>query len=391
MILCLPNSQATFASYGSLSNEHFFRIGSRIWRLFNDHRELRMIFNPPESFDANRAGSWNPLSRLSSVSQPLCGNPIRGEIFTLERCEFLLKLILTQTSAPADSYICSPGYYNFTGRKGARIHTDGTNLMCVVAKHPNIDNVQLIFPSICADPEKGDEHLLSVVPSLLDQNQNVRIARLSDAATRRLLAKSEGNETFTLQEVPEDVLDWKYPIYVLNTDDVLKRVGGGFEQIRQRLRKLDRNELQIEPLDPTKSVNELLSFIQTWAASLKRTHPYHLHDLIQPSRAILDIFQTHPKKFSGQVIRMSGAIVSFALWEIPLIDGMPANEFAVASCHRIKGLSEWQIVTMCEQLNETGIRQVNIGGSEVIGLDRFKRKFNPEITEVLHSLEVIRR
>ena len=57
----------------------------------------------------------------------------------------------------------------------------------------------------------------------------------------------------------------------------------------------------------------------------------------------------------------------------------------------VSGLSDYQMVALCRDLDERGIRYVNVGGSETRSLDAFKAKYQPEETLKILSADVMYR
>ena len=99
----------------------------------------------------------------------------------------------------------------------------------------------------------------------------------------------------------------------------------------------------------------------------------------------MDLFLLKNTNLEGQLIYHHDQLKSFAIWDKI---GIFSNEFAIASDKEIDGLSEYQMYNMCIQLEQEGIKKVNIGGSETNGLDRFKKKFHPAYSYNLNTFLV---
>lgn len=306
--------------------------------------------------------------------------------FTAEKIYRKISTLKISRLEEYDSYCISPGYYGFTGRNGIWIAESDSSLL-VFCKHPNTPDRLLIFPEICS----YDSFLLTLnfLERLNSKEIDIQLARFSQKQKELLLEQlkvSSNDRKLTLQSMQEEVLDWKYPTYILNTESVLLRKGSGFEQLRQRLRKLEKSSITTAPLDPDRHRKEILKHVNRWA-NHSSYDCYSLDDLMSPAMRLLDLFESKPSQFSGQVLYINNTLQSYCIWEYPLINGLPANELAIASSKEIQGLSEWQMVLMCEQMYKEGILRVNVGGSETHGLDRFKRKFAPCKSRKLFSLE----
>jgi hypothetical protein len=283
-----------------------------------------------------------------------------------------------------ESYSLSPGYYELTGRNGGWMFSDG-HAAVVVCRHPNRPQTILVYPEISDSPDY--RLTLDIVSALLEANLHVNLVRYGEPQRLNLLKCMEGEPHLRFNVVLEDVLDWRYPVHVLGTAEVVERVGGGFQQIRQRLRKLDPATFSVVPLSPDIARLEVLNHVYRWATNFG-VGDFCMQDLVAPATKMLEMFCARPEHFSGQVIMIRGEIESCCIWENPIRAGQPANQLVVCSSNSIKGLSEWQVVKMCEKLHQDGITSVNLGGSETHGLDRFKRKFAPVMRWRLETIEV---
>lgn len=317
--------------------------------------------------DRNISGTW--LDILISFDYNTFSNFVQNADFTREHYE---------------SYSLSPAYYQFTGRNGAWLHIDD-NAAVVVCTHPNRPEEILLFPEISQTSDYRLTH--KVLDQLLMSYKIIKLARFTDIQKEAFLCSADSYSHLSLKPVIEMCLDWQYPAYVLNTQNLITRTGAGFERIRQRLRKLDRDAFSARPLTPSIAQNELRNHIKRWASNFNHDG-YTFEDLISPASKLIDIFCSHPERLSGQVIYIDNKIESYCIWENPVHPDLPANELAISSSNYIKGLSEWQMVTMCAALHSHGINTVNIGGSETHSLDRYKRKFSPVQTFALNSIEV---
>lgn len=276
-----------------------------------------------------------------------------------------------------DSYKYSPVYYAFTGRRGAWIYKN----KIIICWHPNLSNILLIYPPISKEIKSIDFMLLKELLIQLPKSQDITIqlCRINELEVQEL---KETNILSNLIYIEEKVLDWKYPVYLLNTNEVSLLRGKQFQQVRQRLNNLEVSNCRIETLAIRKHMIEIISLLKEWGMQFTYDN-YSLDDLVSPSKTLLDFFNKEFFNLHGQTIYYKNKLKAFCIWEEN--NDSPANEFAIASDKNICGLSEFQMHSMCKELKLRNINYINIGGSETDGLNRFKKKFNPYKTYNLKS------
>lgn len=289
-----------------------------------------------------------------------------------------------------DSYLLSPAYYEFTGRKGAWMYrTDDS--FTVICWHPNKKGKILIFPTISNKGYNAGTTVLSKIINQLPASSNgIQLARLNKEGAllyKKDIERNLFSEKIGIIPAKETLLDWLFPSYTLSTSSIEKLQGSKFQHIRQRINKLNREDIIIEKLDAHIHRPELIELISKWAYEFNYDD-YQLEDLLSPGIKLLDMMQQEHSKLSGQVIRYKNKIESFCIWEKPITGILPANELAIAASKDIKGLSELQMVEMCKALKEDGIEYVNIGGSESTGLDLYKKRFNPVSSHEMGTMEI---
>ena len=278
-----------------------------------------------------------------------------------------------------DSYSCSPVYYLMTGRKGGWIIKKGA-LSFITMLHPNMEQCMLIFPAF---RENGNSIDLSeekeLAEILLKENpllESVRIARVPESLV----------ESCSDIIIDEDLLDWRYPIRILDVDGILSLKGKGYAQVRQRLNRFQIEHCTIHKIETFSDYNIVLNMVREWIREFPYTE-YSEADLLQPTRTLLNLMNNEKLKISGQIIRYDERPVSYCIWEEK---SDIANAYAMSAERKIPGLAEYNIVTMCRQLAKKGIKKVNIGGSETEGLNRYKKKFSPIQSIPLYTCEIRR-
>ncbi len=280
-----------------------------------------------------------------------------------------------------DSYMYSPVYYLFTGRQGGWMYQDDNGICDVILSHPNKAGASVVLPAF--DAKSGmiyPQVSQDIIYALYDQypDADISLGRYPESC-------KDGIDKVHFQSVPETLLDWLYPTRILSTSDVYNLYGKGFQQVRQRLNQLDKTHLKTDIIQIKHDWHELLDVVYDWACQHGMAD-YTYDDLTGPSRALLDLMQNADLKLYGQKVLYRGHIKAFCIYEIA--NNIIANEFAVSADKQMPGLSEFQIYEMCKRLHTFGVKYVNLGGSETLGLDRFKKKFSPIISHRLQTYKL---
>lgn len=294
----------------------------------------------------------------------------------IDACSGLTESFFTQY----DSYMYSPVYILFTGRNGVWVKQNN-RVYDFILSHPNKDNAYIVLPAFEIHsgrifPKMSQDILCNIVEK--NPDTDISLGRFPEQE-QPLVDK----DVFLL--VSENVLDWKYPTRILSTEAVYNLRGKNFQQVRQRLNQLNKNCLKTENINLNKDRQEILNVIYNWANQYG-TSKYTYDDLIEPSKFLLDLMNDKDLKLYGQKILYKGEIKSFCIYEI--VNNFIANEFAISADRLIPGLSEFQIYEMCKQLYNNGIKYINLGGSETLGLDRFKKKFAPIMSYNLQTYKI---
>lgn len=286
-----------------------------------------------------------------------------------------------------DSYVISVPYYLLTGRKGASLYTRGHSSL-VVCKHPHIEGRLMVFPEIGA----ADGTLTCRVLEALESPPNgIQLARYTDKDFCHLIEAGERlshNKKYELHEVEEHVMDWKYPVHILNTEQVATLKGNAFDKIRNKYNKASTH-LEVLPLTDTKANAIMRSSLMFWVGSMIYTGKETGHDLMEFYTTLFKQIEATPEMYGGFVALSEGAPAGFTIWDKPAA-GI-ANGIASLNHLKIKGMSEFQTITACSMLRAEGVLKYNIGGSETEGLNRHKLEYRPEQSIQLHSYEVVKK
>lgn len=277
-----------------------------------------------------------------------------------------------------DTYSCSPVYYLMTCRRGGWIYKYQDNYI-VTSLHPNVDDCVLIFylfdESVTTYKYCCIEQLAKTILLKNTDIKRVRISRLTEKiamCNRQLL-------------VEEDLLDWKYPVHILDVDSVVQLKGKGFAQIRQRLNQLLLDSCKSKLIKINDDYTIIINMVKNWIEEFPYSN-YNIDDLLQPTQKLLTLMKDDTLCINGQIIYYNGVPSAYCIWEER---GTIANAFAMSADRKISGLAEYNIVEACRYMKNRNIHKLNIGGSETEGLNRYKRKFNPVDSIDLYTWEIV--
>lgn len=276
-----------------------------------------------------------------------------------------------------DSYSVSPVYYLMTGRKGGMIFDDSQQCIIVV-NHPNLDNCVLVFPAIPILNNRLDLSLeFEIARKIMTERpaSKVKIARVPVLIAQK----------YPHAAIEEDLLDWRFPVHILDVEGVSFLKGKGYQQVRQRINSLNVDVCVVKPIDVHKDRNIILNMTLKWAREFPYAQ-YSSDDLILPTKTLLRLMENSELNIFGQIIYYNGVASSYCIWEER---NHIANAYSMSADRSISGLAEYNIIMMCRHLYSKGIINVNIGGSESEGLNRYKKKFSPIQSISLKSCVVI--
>jgi hypothetical protein len=270
-----------------------------------------------------------------------------------------------------DSYLTSPVYYSFTGRNGLWVYEKDETFV-LACRHPNIPNQILIFPQL-------EKHRSDLVADLLGAmpvpSNGVQIARSKSANTSALPDIHFDTRHVAFQKKEETVLDWKYPVRILSTDEVAALSGHKYMKIRNHIRALKKHSVNVVPFDAIHHSRALERLLHRWA-KYNATSPAEYEHLYAPYETLFSQSIDKPPGLAGQMVFVDGELQSVGLWDVSNKTQRTANVFVNFCNTEIRGLSEFSMVKCCETLSAEGVRYVNLGGSESESLDAYKRKFD---------------
>lgn len=270
-----------------------------------------------------------------------------------------------------ESFSKSLPYYSLTGRKGLKIFQDDNAMVCI-AKHPHTEDTILVFPEI-----NGDYCLtVKVLNQLASSNFKVALARYTEENFRELNKAIQNNAVKLIQTInikEEDILDWKYPARILDTEKVSKMTGKSLKGVRYKFNKTACG-MKVIPLSHPDAERTIRASILLWASGMIFAGNETGHDMTEFYDVLVKHIVMFPSLFDGFAVTNGKEALGFSVWDCT---GDTANSLASLSKRAVDGISEFQKVTACKILAEKGIKYFNLGGSETKTLDDFKMKFQP--------------
>ncbi len=270
-----------------------------------------------------------------------------------------------------DSFSKSLPYYLLTGRKGLKVYQNENTMVCI-AKHPHDEDSVLIFPEI-----NGDYSLtVQILNRLSSSGLNVQLARYTDENCNQLGQAIETNALKLIKSIKlkeEDILDWKYPVRILDTEKVSKMSGKRLKGIRHKFNRAV-DDFEVLPLSHPKAVKAIRASVMLWASGMIFAGNETGHDMTEFYDTLVKHIVAFPSLFDGFALTNGKEALGFSVWDYT---GDIANSLASLSKRSIDGMSEFQKVTACRMLSDKGIKRFNLGGSETDTLDYFKMKFQP--------------
>ena len=270
-----------------------------------------------------------------------------------------------------ESFSKSLPYYLMTGRRGLKVFQNENTMVCI-AKHPHDEDSVLIFPEI-----NGDYSLtVQVLNRLSSSGLNVQLARYTHENRKQLGQAVEANALKLVKSIKlkeEDILDWKYPVRILDTVKVSKMSGKKLKGIRHKFNRA-ADDYEVLPLSHPEAVKAIRASVLLWASGMIFAGNETGYDMTEFYDTLVKHIVAFPSLFDGFAVTNGKEALGFSVWDYT---GDTANSLASLSRRSIDGMSEFQKVTACRMLSDKGIKRFNLGGSETDSLDYFKMKFQP--------------
>ncbi len=285
-----------------------------------------------------------------------------------------------------DSFLTSPVYYAFTGRLGLWLYRR-RGAFLPVCWHPNLPGVVLVFPLRGRPNATILNDLLHDMP---EPPQGVRYSRMrpdADAAALLNRVENTARRELTLEPMIEPILDWRFPIQILQTGRVAALSGGKYMHVRNRMRQLKGCDVKIKPFSAAGHRRAQAGLLHRWA-NHNAANRDEYESLSAPYESLFAWSLEKDSGLSGLMIFVDDALQAIGLWDVSNAERKTANLFANFCNVGINGLSEMLIVKSCEALSAQGVGYLNLGGSETANLDRFKAKFDPALSLERCSLDI---
>jgi hypothetical protein len=327
-----------------------------------------------------------------------CVKPVRVDDF------YKLRGFLSR-SCTHDSYCRSAVYFAFTGRgKVWTLECNDSHL--ILLPHPNLGETLLVFfPFVRAVSEFVEQvRVLCRCSDFLSDYREVLLARIPEAVSLDIFETELPFLRGRLERMDERKLDWAYPSYDVNLENLVEPRGGRLKTYRKKIKRfLNQNQKNIEVIRAKQiSQEELIQAVSQvnkgWIRTKLKTgvslteQGITLKDLMAPYRTLARLSRNVMSQIDGLILRRENSCIAFSFWERPTKGCTVVPCFAALPSSYEKGLSEYLYYCIAVQLGHEeykhmGIDRLCIGGSETASLDRFKKKLDP-VEE--HKLQTIR-
>ncbi len=305
-----------------------------------------------------------------------------GTDFTYEQFNALVRQPAVMRE---DSYLNAPLYYILTGRKGVWVH-EGYGAVMVVCRHPHIKDRLLVFPEI---GHAEGKLVASVLSGLEPPPGGVQLARFTtddlESLKEALSQQNSKNRVDHITISEETILDWRYPVHLLDTARVAAMEGKGFTKIRNKCRKVE-GAIEVLDLQDPLALRAMRAAHKYWEGSMFLRDQDEVEESDGYYTTLFAMIEEWPDLFNGLVFMQGKRPVGFTVYDTPFMK--QTNLLANLSDATVAGLADYQIVETCRAMEAKGIISMNFGGSETESLDLFKRKFMPSKSLTLLSAEV---
>lgn len=285
---------------------------------------------------------------------------------------------LSQPPCGPDSMANSPAYYLLTGRRGIWTASDGDQTM-IVCRHPNADGEILVFP---VGRQLDVSFAESVCHRLAQTNPVVKLSRVTNENRDLILA----SPYYELEE--ENLLDWKYPVTILDTKRLAEKQGAQFALLRNKIARVCRAG-QIDIIDQTDKrfaalTPEVNLMITDWAATVSAAKGFTPEHLVSSNMHGYQMGLIGTPDFVAKIFLLGNVVM--ALFTVELPPGKStANGITFSVRRDIPGASEFAYWWIARWLKTAGYSYLNINGAETASLHLFRQKLSPIQTIPLHT------
>lgn len=237
---------------------------------------------------------------------------------------YKLRQILAE-SRTSDFYCHSALYFAFTGRGSVWI-LKCDNSYLILLPHPNLDKTLLVFfPFVCKATEFIEQvQALCDCKSFLKKFQQVLLARIPESVVHAVFQTEVHFHNIKLEKMDEKKLDWGYPSYDVDLQQLKDPQGGKLKTFRKKIRKFCDQGIEVirakklSQVELQKAVSEVnKSWIRTKLKSgvSLRAHGITLKDLLDPYRTLARLNRDLTSQIDGLILKRGKSYIAFGFWE----------------------------------------------------------------------------
>lgn len=264
----------------------------------------------------------------------------------------------------------SPSYLLLTGRNGLRLF-EGGKVSMAVCQHPNDPSTQIVLPlGNSLDPIFA----IDLCEAIAQEGKTVKLSRVLAKDVKSLA------ESGRLYLEEESLLDWRYPVTILDNRAVRDMAGGALSNLRQKVSLIKRQGV-IEVFDQHDERYEALKtdvgvMIESWADSVSELKGFSVEHLVSSNKYGYEMGRAALDTFQANVFLQRGKPIALYTSELPRT-GRFANGITLCIDRSVRGASEFAYWWMAQELFEAGYQFTNINGAETDSLNQFRKKLKP--------------
>lgn len=275
-----------------------------------------------------------------------------------------------------DPYLLSPTYFLLTGRRGLWVFEGDQKI--VFCLHPNIQDCFMVFPNLTGDSLMPPKELADI---LRVASMKIIVGRIPKETPLHKIASRD----FSLNVKNESVLDWSFPVHTLDLGQLEEHRGKKYQNLRTSINHWRDRDVVFTPLDFGNSDEIFQNISEAWkngALSLRSEFNEigYFNTLARLGASAQNIHALGMYE--------AGQPVGFTVWENIKQTGV-SNLFAAQTVPNASSdACAFAIYTSAMMAKEQGAKKMCLGGSETDGMDAFKRKFVPNESLGMFSIQI---